>query len=66
LNTLQSNTSALKEICRSGQIRQSDRFEKGKEFAARAKVAVEDLDKLAAIHVSGTKGKVQSPQSSLT
>ena len=57
LNTLQSNTSALKEIRRSGQIRQSDRFEKVKEFAARAKFAVEDIDKLAPIHVSGTKGK---------
>ncbi|XP_028408389.1 folylpolyglutamate synthase, mitochondrial-like [Dendronephthya gigantea] len=57
LNTLQSNTAALKEICRSGQIRQSDRFEKTKEFAARAKVPVDKLDKLAAIHISGTKGK---------
>lgn len=57
LNTLQSNASALQEICRTGQIRQSDRFEKAKYFASSTKVPVEELDKLAAIHVSGTKGK---------
>ncbi|XP_046845545.1 folylpolyglutamate synthase, mitochondrial-like [Xenia sp. Carnegie-2017] len=57
LNTLQSNSSVLKEVSRSNQIHQNDRFEKAKEFCVRAKVPIDELDMLKAIHVSGTKGK---------
>lgn len=60
LNTLQSNSSVLKEVSRSNQIHQNDRFEKAKEFCVRAKVPIDELDMLKAIHVSGTKGKVMT------
>lgn len=58
LNTLQTNASTLEQIRRDrerGQTRGT--LEAMKSFVHRAGMTIEELDQLAIIHVTGTKGK---------
>ncbi|XP_072908864.1 folylpolyglutamate synthase, mitochondrial isoform X1 [Hemitrygon akajei] len=56
LNTLQTNASTLEQIRRErGQTKGS--LEAMKSFVQRAGMTIEELDQLAIIHVTGTKGK---------
>ncbi|XP_062929604.1 folylpolyglutamate synthase, mitochondrial [Mobula hypostoma] len=56
LNTLQTNASTLEQIRRErGQTKGS--LEAMKSFIWRAGMTIEELDQLAIIHVTGTKGK---------
>ncbi|XP_078082495.1 folylpolyglutamate synthase, mitochondrial [Mustelus asterias] len=58
LNTLQTNASTLEQIRREQQLgRTQGTLEAMKSFVYRAGIAIEELDQLATIHVTGTKGK---------
>ncbi|XP_041049684.1 folylpolyglutamate synthase, mitochondrial isoform X2 [Carcharodon carcharias] len=58
LNTLQTNASTLEQIRRERQLgRTQGTLEAMKSFVYRAGMTIEELDQLAIIHVTGTKGK---------
>ncbi|XP_067825912.1 folylpolyglutamate synthase, mitochondrial [Heptranchias perlo] len=58
LNTLQTNASTLEQIRRERERGQMlGTLEAMKSFVYRAGMTIEELDQLAIIHVTGTKGK---------
>ncbi|XP_067868408.1 folylpolyglutamate synthase, mitochondrial [Heterodontus francisci] len=58
LNTLQTNASTLEQIRREQERGQKQgTLEAMKSFVYRAGMTIEELDQLAIIHVTGTKGK---------
>ncbi|KAI0213240.1 Folylpolyglutamate synthase, mitochondrial [Lamellibrachia satsuma] len=56
LNTLQSNAAVLEKARQLHALKQLS-LPETVQFASRAGISLDDLDKLSAIHVSGTKGK---------
>eukprot|EP00061_Rhincodon_typus_P017818 g46691.t1 len=59
LNTLQTNASTLEQIRREQQLgRTNGTLEAMNSFIHRAGMKIEELDQLAIIHVTGTKGKL--------
>lgn len=60
LNQLQSNASTIKESLGSGAFGQNLKYKETISYLERSGLSLQDLDKLSVIHVSGTKGKVNT------
>lgn len=60
LNGLQTNAAVLEEASKSGTARQrrSRELSRVVDFLKRIGLKTSDLDRLNAIHITGTKGKV--------
>lgn len=60
LNQLQSNAATIKESLVSGTSGQNLKYKDTISYLTKSGISLEDLDKLSVIHVSGTKGKVNT------
>ena len=60
LNGLQTNAATLELIRRLGNDRRISEYNRMQQYLERVGIVPADLQRLNAVHVSGTKGKVSS------